>query len=65
MMLSSLSFAVMASFVKYSTHSVAVKAFSRQAFSLLFILFIIILLNVRIVPLKKNRVKLFLSLIHI
>ena len=60
MMLSSLSFAVMASFVKYSTHSVAVKAFSRQAFSLLFILFIIILLNVRIVPLKKNRVKLFL-----
>ena len=60
MIFSSLSLAIMASFVKHSSHSVAIKAFSRQAFSLVFILVIIFIFNVRIMPLKKNRIKLLL-----
>ena len=60
MIISSLSFSIMASFVKYSSHSVAVKALSRQLISLSFIICIILMLKIRVLPLKKNRIRLAL-----
>ena len=60
MIISALSFSIMAAVVKATAHSVAVKAFSRQIFSCIFVLSIIIINNNRIIPLKKNRIKLIL-----
>ena len=57
---SALSFSIMAALVKASFHSVAIKAFSRQIVSCLFVIIIIIINNDRIIPLKKNRIKLIL-----
>ena len=58
MIVSSLSFSIMASFVKYSDHTVAVKALSRQLVSLFFVICIIYLNNIRLIPIKKNRIRL-------
>ena len=58
MIISALSFSIMAAIVKATSHTVAVKAFSRQIFSCVFVLSIIYLNNNRIIPLKKNRIKL-------
>ena len=60
MIFSALSFSLMAAVVKATSHSVAVKSFSRQILSCIFVLFIILLNNYRIIPLKKNRIKLLL-----
>ena len=60
MIISALSFSIMAAVVKATSHSVAVKAFSRQIFSCIFVLSIIFINNNRIIPLKKNRIKLIL-----
>ena len=60
MIVSALSFSIMAALVKATSHSVAVKAFSRQVFSCIFVLIIILMNNYRIIPLKKNRIKLIL-----
>tara|TARA_Y100001970_G_C14145065_1_gene809366 strand:+ start:399 stop:1259 length:861 start_codon:yes stop_codon:yes gene_type:complete len=60
MIFSALSFSLMAAVVKATPHSVAVKSFSRQILSCMFVLFIILLNNYRIIPLKKNRMKLLL-----
>jgi len=60
MIISALSFSIMAAIVKATPHTVAVKAFSRQIFSCVFVLSIIYLNNNRIIPLKKNRIKLLL-----
>ena len=60
MVISALSFAIMASIVKATPHSVAIKAFSRQIFSCIFVFSIILINNHRIIPLKKNRIKLLL-----
>tara|TARA_S200000501_G_C20870632_1_gene764056 strand:+ start:54 stop:911 length:858 start_codon:yes stop_codon:yes gene_type:complete len=59
MIVSALSFSIMASFVKATPHSTAIKAFSRQIISCIFILIIIFIFNTRIIPLKKSRIKLF------
>ena len=58
MIISALSFSIMAAVVKATSHSVAVKAFSRQIFSCIIVLSIIFINNNRIIPLKKNRIKL-------
>ena len=58
MIISSLSFSIMASFVKATSHTVAIKALSRQIISCIFVLSIILVYNTRIIPLKKNRIKL-------
>ena len=60
MIISSLSFSIMAAVVKATPHSIAVKAFSRQIISCLLVLLIIFINNNRIIPRKKNRVKLLL-----
>ena len=60
MIISALSFSIMAALVKANPHSVAVKALSRQIFSCLFVWVIILINNYRIIPLKKNRIKLVL-----
>ena len=60
MIVSALSFSIMAALVKASSHSVPVKALSRQVFSCIFVLIIILMNNYRIIPLKKNRIKLIL-----
>ena len=60
MVLSALAFSIMASEVKATAHTVAIKAFARQIFSCLIVLIIIIIKNQRIIPLKQNRIKLFL-----
>ena len=60
MVLSALSFSIMAALVKANLHSVAVKAFSRQLISCFIVLIIIVINNYRIIPLKKSRVKLLL-----
>ena len=60
MIVSALSFSIMAALVKSSSHSVPVKALSRQVFSCIFVLIIILMNNYRIIPLKKNRIKLIL-----
>jgi len=60
MIISSLSFSIMASFVKATSHPVAIKALSRQVISCIFISSIIFISNTRIIPLKKNRIKLLL-----
>jgi len=60
MIISALSFSIMAAVVKATSHSVAVKAFSRQIFSCIIVLSIIFINNNRIIPLKKNRIKLIL-----
>jgi len=60
MILSALSFSIMAAIVKATYHSVVVKAFSRQVFSCIIVLAIIFINNDRIIPLKKNRIKLIL-----
>ena len=60
MIISAVSFSIMAAFVKATDHPVALKAFSRQIFSCLFVLIILLIKNHRIIPLKRNRVKLFL-----
>ncbi len=57
---SALSFAIMAAVVKATPHSVAVKAFSRQLFSCIFVLSIILINNHRIIPQSKNITKLIL-----
>ena len=60
MITSSLSFSIMASFVKTSSHTVGIKALSRQIISFIFILSIIYIYSIRIIPQKKNRIKLLL-----
>ena len=60
MIISAFSFSIMAAFVKATSHSVAVKAFSRQIFSCIFVLAIIFINKDRIIPLKKSRIKLIL-----
>ena len=60
MIISALSFSIMAAIVKATYHSVVVKAFSRQVFSCIIVLAIIFINNNRIIPLKKNRIKLIL-----
>jgi drug/metabolite transporter (DMT)-like permease len=60
MIISSLLFAIMASFVKVSSHTVAIKALFRQIISCICVIHIIFLYNIRIIPLKKNRIKLLL-----
>ena len=60
MLISALSFSIMAAVVKATPHSIAVKAFSRQIMSCLLVLLIIFINNNRIIPRKKNRVKLLL-----
>ena len=60
MVLSALAFSIMAAEVKATAHTVAIKAFARQIFSCLIVLIIIIIKNQRIIPLKQNRIKLFL-----
>ncbi len=60
MIISALSFSIMAALVKANPHSVAVKAFSRQVFSCIFVWVIILINNYRIIPLKKSRFKLIL-----
>tara|TARA_B100001245_G_scaffold195566_1_gene154374 strand:- start:58 stop:939 length:882 start_codon:yes stop_codon:yes gene_type:complete len=60
MIISALSFSIMAAIVKATYHSVVVKAFSRQVFSCIIVLIIIFINNNRIIPLKKNRIKLIL-----
>jgi len=60
MIISALSFSIMAAFVKANPHSVAVKAFSRQIFSCIFVWVIILINNYRIIPLKQSRIKLML-----
>ena len=60
MIISALSFSIMAAIVKATYHSVVVKAFSRQVFSCIIVLVIIFINNNRIIPLKKNRIKLIL-----
>ena len=60
MIISSLSFSIMASFVKATSHPVVIKALSRQVISCIFISSIIFISNTRIIPLKKNRIKLLL-----
>ena len=60
MILSALAFSIMAAEVKATSHTVAIKAFARQIFSCLIVLIIIIIKNQRIIPLKQNRIKLFL-----
>ena len=60
MIISALSFSIMAAVVKATPHSIAVKAFSRQIMSCLLVLLIIFINNNRIIPRKKNRVKLLL-----
>ena len=63
MIFSSLSFSIMASFVKASNHTAAIKAFSRQLFSMIFVLLIIKFYKIKIFPQKKNRLKLLLRCI--
>tara|TARA_A100001015_G_scaffold269664_1_gene321546 strand:- start:1869 stop:2741 length:873 start_codon:yes stop_codon:yes gene_type:complete len=58
MIMSALSFSIMAIFVKSAPHSVLIKAFSRQIISCLFVLLVLKITNHRIFPLKKNRIKL-------
>ena len=58
MIISALSFSIMAAIVKATPHTVAVKAFSRQLFGCIFVLLIILIYNYRILPLKKNIIKL-------
>ncbi len=60
MVISALSFSFMAAIVKATDHSVVVKAFSRQIFSCFIVLIIIVINGYKIIPLKKNRVKLML-----
>ena len=60
MIISALSFSIMAAIVKATPHTVAVKAFSRQIFGCIFVLLIILINNYRILPLKKNIIKLVL-----
>ena len=60
MIISALSFSIMAAVVKATPHSIAVKAFSRQIMSCLLVLLIIFINNNRIIPRKKNRLKLLL-----
>ena len=60
MIISALSFSIMAAIVKATYHSVVVKALSRQVFSCIIVLAIIFINNNRIIPLKKNRIKLIL-----
>ena len=60
MIISTLSFSIMAALVKANPHSVAVKAFSRQIFSFIFVWVIILINNYRIIPLKQSRIKLML-----
>ena len=60
MIISALSFSIMAALVKANPHSVAVKAFSRQIFSCIFVWVIILINNYRIIPLKQSRIKLML-----
>ena len=54
MIISSLSFSIMASFVKTTSHTVAIKALSRQIISCIFVLSILFVYNTRIIPLKKK-----------
>ena len=60
MIISSLSFSIMVSFVKISSHTVAIKVLSRQMISLIFMFFFIIVYDIRVIPLKGNRIKLLL-----
>ncbi len=60
MIMSAVSFAIMAAFVKATLHSVEVKAFSRQIVSCIFILAIIIYKRYPIIPKKRNYLKLLL-----
>ena len=63
MIISALSFSIMAAIVKATPHSVSVKSFSRQIVSCMVVLVIIFINNDRIIPHKKNRIKLLLRCI--
>ena len=58
MILSALSFSIMAAIVKATPHSVELKALARQIVSCIFVLLIILYHKKRIIPLKKNIIKL-------
>ena len=60
MILSALSFSIMAAIVKATPHSVELKALARQIVSCIFVLLIILYHKKRIIPLKKNIIKLIL-----
>ena len=60
MIISALSFSIMAALVKANPCSVAMKALARQLFSCIFVLVIIFFNGDRIIPLKKNIIKLLL-----
>ena len=59
MLISALSFSIMAALVKANPHSVAVKAFSRQVFSCIFVLLFIVIKNHRLIPKKEKGLRKF------